>query len=249
VGAVDLSRNNIDALNKLTPDLTLIEAERTALAMARAAVEAAGKQNIEDATRLFSKACEGTTNLAILSAAAEFFRQIGDTASSGRLVLRQAAIARDRKIAAQYYMTLLPKGFIDGLMQQMIAAYPPEMAAELREIFAEVFGQIEDRMLELMVKYYSTAEILELARFMASPEGQASMNKQPLMIAEMMDWAKREAQRILARRDPELYAAPSKAIDVATRPQIADAHDVTARPVESRDGPLVHRGPAHGEDN
>jgi hypothetical protein len=249
VGAVDLSQSNIDALNKLTPDLTLVQAERTALALARAAVEAASRQNIEEATLLFSKACEGTTNLAILSAAAEFFRQIGDTASSGRLIHRQAAIAQDRRIAALYYMTLLPKGFMDGLMNQMIAAYPPEMVAEPREVFTEVFGQIEERMLDLMVKYYSTGEILELARFMASPEGQATVNKQPLMVAEMMEWGQREAQRVLTRRNPELYAAEPKTIDVTPGHQIVDARDVTAKAVETRDAPPSQRDAADGEDN
>jgi hypothetical protein len=45
---VDLPRENIDALNKLKPDRSLVNAERTALAMARAAVEAADKKQIED---------------------------------------------------------------------------------------------------------------------------------------------------------------------------------------------------------
>ena len=44
---------------RLTPDLTLVEAERTALALARAAVEAASKQNIEDAMVLFSRPARG----------------------------------------------------------------------------------------------------------------------------------------------------------------------------------------------
>lgn len=253
VDAVNLSQQNIDSLNKLTPDLTLVKAESTALAMARAAVEAARKKNIEDATLLFSKACEETTNLAILSTAAEFFVQIGDTAGSGRLIHRQAAIAQDRRIAAQYYMTLIPEGFMDAIMMQMadgfLSSSPPEVAGEVREVILEALGPIKEHQLEVMVNYCSTAEILELARFMASPEGQASLQKQPLIAAEMMEFGAREAERIQRRRNSELYANGPKAIEGAPRQQITDARDVTAKPAEAHDAPLVGRNPADGEDD
>lgn len=205
-----LPEDDIEALKKLAPDKTMAAAELSALAVVRAAIEAASTQNIEDALMLFSKATEGTTNLAVLSVAAEFFRQIGDPANADRLVSRQAAIARDRTIAVEHYMRLLPKGFADTVAEQILvqlaSQYPPEVAEELHDIFREAFGggRLEEVMAATMVKYFSTEEILAMARFLASPEGQAGLRKQPQMLTELMAFGQQEAQRILVQRHPEL---------------------------------------------
>jgi hypothetical protein len=218
---------------RLTPDLTLVEAERTALALARAAVEAASKQNIEDAMVLFAKASEGTTNLSVLSLAAEFFRQMADAASCGRLIRRQAAIARDRKIAARYYMTLLPKNHFDtilkSMLDKMLTEYPPEAAEVLREVFIEAFTaeRIKEVSLDIMVKYYSTEEILELARFLATPEAQAKLSKQPLIITEMMQFGQQEVERVLQRRYPELFAHEPKSIEAAPIANVGEVYRPT----------------------
>jgi hypothetical protein len=248
VDAVDLPQKNIDSLNKLRPDLTLVEAEQAALVMARAALEAAGNRNIEDAAVLFSKACEGTTNLDILSAAAEFFRQIGDMDSSGRLIHRQAALAQDRTIAARFYMAVLPKGLMGALQQhvadELFSGHDPKEAEELRELMMEVSERTNELFLDTMVKNYSTAEILELTRFTASPEGQALVSKQPVIMAQMMRFGRQEAERILSRRQPELHSEEPKTIEATANLQIVDARDVTA-PETS----VVSKNPADGENN
>jgi len=241
VDMVDLSQQTVDSLTRLTPDLTLVQAESTALAMARAALDAAKNQNIEDATLLFSKACEGTTNLAILSAAAEFFGQIGDTAASSKLIHRQAAIAQDRTIAARYYLTLMPKGFMDAMMMQMAdgfsASYPPQVAGEVRDVMMDALEPIKDHLLEVMVKYYSTAEIIELAKFMASPQGQSSLKKQQFILADMMEFGRQAGTTIMARREQQLRPNDPMIIEATSPRQIVDGRDTKGKPVEPPDTP------------
>lgn len=190
----------------LTPDRSLVEAEQEALTMARAAVEAAAAGRTQDASILFAKATEGTTNLSVLSVAAEFFNHIGDTENASSLIRRQTALARDRSIAARHYMSLLPGGLTDTIQRQvletMIAREEPEVAAEIRSIHEEVFGggRFENFMQQLMVKHYSSAELVALARFLGTAEGQSASQKQPLVMQEAMSYGQREFLRVLQER-------------------------------------------------
>jgi hypothetical protein len=159
----------------------------------------------------------------VLSIAAEFYRKIGDLESSGRLVKRQASIARDRTIAARHYMKLLPANWLSKLqgqmLDQMLIQFPDEIADEVRSIFEEIYGRgrFEQYMLEILVKYYSTAELLALARYMGSPEGQSSLQKQPLILQETMTFGAAEFQRVLRKRHPELFedAEPGQNLEAA----------------------------------
>jgi len=197
-------------------DLSLVMSHQTDLAFARAAVDAARDGRIQDARILFAKATEGTTDLSILSVAAEFFRQIGDPDNSSRLVQRQSAIARDRRIAAEHYLALVPRG-VDSAVQDLILAQlsplfsqlPDELADAFRSIYAEVFNsdKVKRATLEMIVKYYTEAEIVQLARFRASPVGQSSLLKQQAMMAEMIAYGQGEFQRVLLTRHPELAGA------------------------------------------
>lgn len=195
---------------KAKADLSLVKAHQTDLTFARAAVDAANGGRNQDARVLFAKATEGTTDLSILSVAAEFFRQIGDPDNASRLVQRQAAIGRDRTIAARHYLALVPPGYLSGIGEQLLApllaAYPEDVAEEIRSIYEEAFGggKLESMVLEMMVKHFTEAEIVQLARFLASPVGQSSLQKQQGMVLEMMQFAQREFERILLKRHPEL---------------------------------------------
>jgi hypothetical protein len=193
-------------------DLSLVKASQTDLTLARAAVDAAKAGRIQDARILFAKATEDTTELSVLSVAAEFFRQVGDPDNASRLVQRQAAIARDRTIAARHYLALVPTGFTASLMEQvmdqMVAQFPEELAAEIRSITEEVYGggKIERILLDLMVKHYTEGEIVQLARFLASPAGQSSLQKQPAIMIEMFQFGQQEFQRVFLQRHPEFAA-------------------------------------------
>jgi hypothetical protein len=142
--------------------------------------------------------------------AAEFFRQIGDPENSSRLVERQAAIARDRRIAAEHYFALLPPGFMSAIREQMLnlmlSQFPQEVADELRDVLEEAFGgdKLEHAAFEQMVKSYTEAEIVHLARFLASSVGQSSLQKQQAMLTEMAVWGQREVEQVLLKRHPEL---------------------------------------------
>ena len=59
----------------------------------------------------------------------------------------------------------------DQFLDQMLADAPPEAAEEIRSINEEVYGggRLDAFMLDLMVKHYSTEEIVQLTRFLASP--------------------------------------------------------------------------------
>jgi hypothetical protein len=217
-------------------DLRLVKAHQTDVTLARAAVDAARGGRIQDARILFAKATEDTTELSVLSVAAEFFRQIGDLDNASRLVQRQAAIARDRTIAARHYLALMPPGFTGSLMEQvmaqMVAQFPEELAAEIRSIAEEVYGggKVERILLDLMVKYYTEGEIVQLARFLASPAGQSSLQKQPAMMMEMFEFGQREFQRVFSNRHPELAAGN----DQLQSEPVGDAN-LLAAPAEQAD--------------
>ncbi len=59
-------------------------------------------------------------------------------------------------------------------------------------------------MADLMVKYYTEAEIVQFARFLASPVGQSSLQKQPVMFAEAIAMGQHEFERVLLKRHPEM---------------------------------------------
>ena len=190
-------------------DLSLVMAHQAELALARAAVDAAHDGRRQDAAILFAKATEGTTDLSILSLAAEFFRQVGDPENAGRLVRRQAAIARDRTIAARHYFALLPKGWaasmVSQILTQMLAQFPPEMAEEIQSISEEVWGggRLEKFTFDLYVKHFSAAELVVLSRMLGTPEGQSALQKQAVMMKESMEFGAREFQRVFEKRHPD----------------------------------------------
>ena len=94
------------------------------------------------------------------------------------------------------------------MLAQMMTQFPEETAGELREVLKEAFGngRLDQITAEVMVKHYSTEEILELARFMATPEAQSTIRKQPLILAETMKFSQAEILRVLRKRHPELFA-------------------------------------------
>jgi hypothetical protein len=103
----------------------------------------------------------------------------------------------------------------EQFMTQMLAQYPEDVAEEIRSISDEAFGggRLEQAMMNMMVKHYTEGEIIELARFLASPVGQSSLQKQQVIMAEMMASGQKEFLRVLLQRHPELAD------------QIADDHD------------------------
>jgi hypothetical protein len=193
-------------------DLSLVKVHQTELALCRAAVDASGKGLIQDASVLFAKATEGTTDLSILSLAEEFFQQINDLDSASALVQRRAAIARDVNIAADYYLALIPQGLASGMIEQlavqMFAELPEEIGGEIRSILDEIYGggRFNKLMREILAQHYSEGELVQLARFAASPEGQSSLHKQPLILKESMEMGQREFARLLLKRRPDLVA-------------------------------------------
>ncbi|HUK74123.1 MAG TPA: DUF4062 domain-containing protein [Candidatus Bathyarchaeia archaeon] len=227
-------------------DLSMVQARQTEIALARAAVRAANAGESEEARVLFAKATEGTTDPSILAVAAEFFRQIGDPDNASRLVLRQAAIGRDRTIAAQHYLALVPQGFLSGvneqMVEQMLAGSPAEEAEEIRSINEEVFGggKLERLTMEMMVKYYTEAELVELARFLASPVGQSSLQKQQAMMAEVLTIGQQEFQRVYLERHPELAELAEQQQDEAASLPSGAALELPAR--GQRAGTAAFRG-------
>ena len=43
-------------------------------------------------------------------------------------------------------------------------------------------------MLDTMIKYYTTEELLMLTKYMITPEAQSMIHKQPLMMKEIMEY-------------------------------------------------------------
>jgi hypothetical protein len=211
-------------------DLTLVKAFQKEFALARAAVDAAQNNRIEDAKILFAQATEGTTDLSILSAAAEFYRQVNDIDNASRMVQRQASIARDRTIATEHYMKLVPSGFLSEMQEQVLAQllqqYPPEVQEEIHSVYTEVYGngKIEQIMAEMMVHYYTVEEIVQLAAFLASPVGQSSLQKQREMTLAMMQYGQQEFERVLRARHPDWFD------DAGEAPEADDAAQLAAAP-------------------
>jgi hypothetical protein len=219
-------------------DLSLVQAYQTELALARAAVDAARDGRLQDAAVLFAKAVEGTTDLAVLSVAAEFYHQTGDIENASRLVSRQAAIAHDRTVAAQHYMSLMPAGFTSQLVEQMLegmlAQAPSEAEAEeIRSIFEEAFGhgRMENLVVEMMTKHYTTAELIGMARFMGSAVGQSSLRKQALLMPQMMRLGQREVERVYAQRRELEQASRAGSGDAQTL--LETAGDPSEKPAET----------------
>ncbi len=207
-------------------DLTLVRAYQEELTLARAAVEAADAGRLQDATILFAKATEGTTDLSILALASEFFRQIGDVENASRLVRRQAAIAHDRTIAARHYMALLPEGWTASMQNQIVThlltTVPEEDADEFSSIFEEIWGggRAESFMLELMVKHFSTEELTQFARFLGTAEGQSSLQKQQLVMQDVINFSASEVDRVWKKRHPT-----KRALDATTEPKQLSGED------------------------
>ncbi|MGB7135327.1 MAG: DUF4062 domain-containing protein, partial [Acidobacteriaceae bacterium] len=194
----------------LTGDLSLVRDAQKDFALARAAVEAAGNSRIEDARILFAQATQSTTDLAILDAAASFYRQIGEYDNAGMMLQRQASIARDRRAAAEAYMKLLPHGILTAsvqmVMDQLLPQYEPAVQEEIRSICDEVYGgdKIEKITLEMIVNAYTLEEIVQLSAFLASPVGQSSIRKQILVAQGMAQYGQQEFMRVLIERHPQL---------------------------------------------
>src|ERR1051325_2064916 len=191
-------------------DLSMVNAYKEELILARAAVEAADDGRIQDATVLFSKATEGTTNPSILALAAEFFRQMGDVDNASRLVRRQAAVTRDRTVAAQHYLALYPPGWSAALQQQiearLLASADPEFADALRCINEEIWGggRLDKIILDMAVKHFSAEERTQFARFLGTAEGQSSLQKQQLLIADILNFIEGEIERVMKKRGYDL---------------------------------------------
>src|SRR5262249_31724727 len=157
----------------------------------------------------FAKATEATTDLAILSLAVEFFSKIGQPDNAGKLVRRQAAIARDRTIAARHYFSLLPLGFVTAaqrlIVTQMVAQFPSQVAEELCSIADEFLSdnRFEEFMIATYVKHLTTGELVEMARHLGSAEGQSVLQKQPAIMKECGEFGSSEFVRLLQERHPE----------------------------------------------
>ena len=176
------------------PDTTLVVAEKEALAFTRAAITAVDAGNIDDAKVLFAKATEGTTNLSVLSVAVEFYRQIGDNYNANQLVNRLSAITNDREIAVKQLLRLFPPNYIkemqDSVLQQMSATATQEETDTLKTIQDELNrrGIWEKFNIDLMIRNYSTAEIMAQAQLYSTAEGQSLVYKQRLVYIESMQF-------------------------------------------------------------
>jgi hypothetical protein len=210
---------------ELSPDLSLVKADKEILALTRAGVLAANAGLTQDASVLFAKATQGTTNLSILAIATEFYRGVGDLETVSNLVRRQGAIARDRTLAAKQYMSLMPAGFIkanfDQTVNQLLANAPPEEAEEMRSIAEEAFGQgqLEQHLFNVLVKHYSDAELAAFSRFLSAPEGQSALQKQPAMVQELMELGANEMVRVMRERG----MLPPVELEAHVQEQLPDA--------------------------
>ena len=198
-------------LSAVIADLSLVKQIQKEYALARGALDAASNHRIEDAKILFAQAAENTTDLSVLSAAAEFYRQINDIDNATRIVQREVSISRDVNVAAEHYLKLVPTGFLAGTMRQVFeqttAQFPPELQSELMSVADEVFGEekLNEILIKMMSSFYSVEEIVQLAAFLASPVGQSSLQKQPQMMIAMMQYGQEEFQRVLRERHPDWF--------------------------------------------
>jgi len=189
---------------KIQPDTTLVDLEKESLTFTRAAITALDGGNTEDAKVLFAKATEGTTNLSILSIAIEFYNKIGDNENANQLVKRLSAITNDREIAARHLLSLYPPNFIRELQepvyQQFSANSTAEQIAFLEEIktVLERDGIWEKFLINISVKYYSTAEIMAQAQLLSTAEGQSLVYKQRFILIESMQFGNYAFMRVAA---------------------------------------------------
>jgi hypothetical protein len=208
-------------------DLSLVHRYQKEFALARAAMDAAANKRIEDAKILFAQATEETADLSILAAAAEFYRQVNDIENASRMVLRQASIAHDRTIAAQHYVKLAPEGYMasvtDQVIEKMLEQTPSQWKAEVREIFKEVYrtDKLEKIRLDMIVRYFTLEEIVQLSTFLASPIGQSCLVKTTKASLEMMQYGQEESLRVIQERHPEWVKDLAK-----EQPPILDAEPI-----------------------
>jgi hypothetical protein len=214
-------------LSAVIADLSLVKQTQKEYALARAALDAASSHRMEDAKILFAQATENTTDLSVLSAAAEFYRQINDIDNATRIVQRQVSISRDVNLAAEHYLKLVPTGFLAETMSQVFeqttAQFPPDVQAELKSVAEEVFGEgkLNDILIKMMSSFYTVQEIVQLAAFLASPVGQSSLQKQPQMMIAMMQYGQEEFVRVLRERHPDWFddapAASDDSVEMAAQ--------------------------------
>ena len=210
-------------------DLSLAKQQQSDLAMARAAVDAAQAGRLEDARFLFAKATEGTTDTYILEVAADFYRKIGDIESASWLVSRQAALTKDRKIAAMHYIELVPMSVVQTVEEQILVAtlanMDPEVAAELKSVYQEALqgNKRQEILLKVMIQSYTAEEILQLTRLLASPAGQSAMQKQPDVLMKTANLYQEEFSRVLFKRHPELAQQVPEAASQDALPQSSTA--------------------------
>jgi hypothetical protein len=184
------------------PDQTLVLAERESLVLARAAIRSVNAGNIDDAKVLFAKASEGTTNLSILSVAVEFYRQTGDIDNANQLIRRLSAITNDREIAATHLLRLFPPNYFkdmqNSILQQMTASLKEEEIGMLYDIYTELTtrGIWEKFFVDVMIRNYSTEEIMALAQLYSTAAGQSIVFKQSMVTIEAMQFGSYAFSRI-----------------------------------------------------
>jgi len=190
----------------LVPDLSLVKTEQEELALARAAIEAAESGNTQDAIMLFAKATQETSNLAIIALAIEFYTQIGDMHNANNMIRRESVLTNDKTVAAKRYFSLLPEGYISQLQNEILhknlKTAPPDIADMIMSIHEEMESKNiwENFMLQLIVKHYSTAEIMAMAEYLSTEEGQSSIQKNPVMMLEAMQFGAYAYERIYAEK-------------------------------------------------
>lgn len=190
---------------KLQPDLSLVANYETEMALARSAIAAAQEGKTQRARLLFAKAIAGTTDLSILDAAEAFYAADNDPANAASVRERAVAIYENRLSACQRYMELMPMGITDELQEavlgQMLGQLDPDLAEVIRGLCREVFGEgkLERLIVELMVNYYSDEEIRDMTTFIASPAGQASVTKQPLVLRQAMAVGQQRMEELIAQ--------------------------------------------------
>ncbi|RYY50984.1 MAG: DUF4062 domain-containing protein [Chitinophagaceae bacterium] len=198
------SQPGLAAKTIAAPDISLVKAEQESLAFARAGIAAAAAGRLDDARLFFAKATEGSTQLAVLSVAVEFYRQVEDNINANLLISRISAITDDRKIAVMQLLRLFPPGFLksmqDAVLQQMSAG----ASAEEIGLFSNVQDEMNKRgiwdkfLVDLMVRNYSTAEIMAQAQLYSTAEGQSLVYKQQAVMMESMQFGAYAFSRMAA---------------------------------------------------
>ncbi len=184
--------NKKKPVNQFKPDLSMVIAEKEELAIARGAIDAAKNGRLQDAAILFAKATQTTNNLSIISVAIDFYLEIKDTQSANNLIRRKSALTNDRSFAAERYLSLLPLGHMASLqnnaMEQMLIGTEPEIADMVRGIQKELQeeGIWDKYFFDSTVRHYSTPEIMAMAEYLSTAEGQSSLLKTNDVVMEAM---------------------------------------------------------------